>query len=168
MTSRQPGDRPDAAHVEAALSEPIVDATEPMVVVATELSPTATVSTRLATTRKLSGGQRRAARWIVLGLGTLVGAVLIARAGDDDAPFSPSTTAVASTTTPPTTVAPATAPPAQPVVDCAALEAEKADLAARKREIMKQYKDDHETRDRLRDEVDARTQEVDAQLQAHC
>jgi hypothetical protein len=141
---------------------------EPMVVAATELSPTETASTRLATTRPPTGGQRRAALWILLGIGALVGAVLIARAGDDDSPFAPSTTVVASTTIPPTTVAPATTPPPQPVVDCAALEAEKADLAAQKREIMKQYKDDHETRDRLRDEVDARTQEVEAQLQQHC
>jgi len=176
MTSRQPADRPDSADVVAALSDPVVDATEPMVIDPTEsmvvddteLSPMAPASTTLATARPLAGGQRRAALWILLGIGALVGAVLIVRAGDDDSPFAPSTTAVASTTIPPTTVAPATTPPPQPVVDCAALEAEKADLAAQKREIMKQYKDDHETRDRLRDEVDARTQEVDAQLQQHC
>jgi serine/threonine protein kinase len=176
MTSRQPADRPDSADVVAALSDPVVDATEPMVidptesmvVAGTELSPTAPASTTLATARPPPGGQRRAALWILLGIGALVGAVLIVRAGDDDSPFAPSTTAVASTTIPPTTVAPATTPPPQPLVDCAALEAEKADLAAQKREIMKQYKDDHETRDRLRDEVDARTQEVDAQLQQHC
>ena len=97
-----------------------------------------------------------------------MGAVLIARAGDDDSPFAPSTTVVASTTIPPTTVAPATTPPPQPVVDCAALEAEKANLEAQRKEITKEYRHDRETRDRLRAEVDARTQEIDAQLQAHC
>ena len=192
MTSRQASDRPDAADVAAALTDPVVDATEPMVidptesmvvdgaepmvidptewavVDGTEPSPTASASTRTAMAQPSTRGQRRATLWILLGIGALVGAVLIARAADDDPSFLPSTTAVPTTTTPATTVAPATTPAPQPVVDCAALEAETAALEAQKKEIMRQYRHDRETRDRLRDEVDARMQEVNAQLQQHC
>jgi len=185
MTCRQPVDRPDAADVEAALSQPMGDASEPigvtatepievtateaMEIPATELLPTASASMQLATARPLTGVRSRAALWTLVGVGLLVGAIAMAGgAGDDRSPLSATTAAVPTTIAPSTTVAPATTAPPQPVVDCAALESEKADLESQKQEVMKQYRHDHETRQRMRDEVDARQQAVAAQLQQHC
>ncbi len=170
MTARQPGDRPDAADVEAALSEPSDDAsapalltafepialtpTETLAITATELLPTEASSTRLATARPRTAARSRAVLWALVGIGLLAGAVAaIAGAEDGRSPLLAPTTAVPAAIIAPTTVAPATTLPPQPVVDCAALRAEKAGLEAQKNK-----KHGHDPRQR----------EIDAQLQAHC
>ena len=175
MTARQPADRPEATDVEAALSEPTHDASAPMLlsalepvattptetlaITATELLPTATASTRLATARPRTVTRSRAVLWTLVGMALLVGAVAAMTGADDNrSPLTATTTAVPSALTASTTVAPATAPPTESAVDCAALQAEKARLEAQKQEITKQHKHDHETRQR----------EIDAQLAAHC
>ena len=170
MTARQPEDRPDAADVEAALSEPTDDASAPMLLTAidpiavtptetlaltaTELLPTAAASTRLATARPRTAVRSRVVLWAVVGIALLVGAVTVMAGADDGrSPLLAPTTAVPAAVIAPTTVAPATTPPPQPVVDCAALQAEKAGLDGQKKN-----KHGHDPRQR----------EIDAQLQAHC
>ena len=128
--------------------------TETLGLTATELLPTAAASTRLATARPRTAVRSRAVLWAVVGIALLVGAVaVIAGADDGRSPLLAPTTAVPAAIIAPTTVAPATTPLPKPVVDCAALQAEKAGLDAQKKN-----KHGHDPRQR----------EIDAELQAHC
>ena len=185
MTARQPEDRPDAADVEAALSEPSDDASAPALLTAFEPialdfhrdagdhchRALADGSVFDATGRRLAPhrARSRAVLWALVGIGLLAGAVAaIAGAEDGRSPLLAPTTAVPAAIIAPTTVAPATTLPPQPVVDCAALQAEKAGLEAQKQPPGKQNKHGHEARQQSSD-VDARLHEIDAQLAAaHC
>ncbi len=178
MTSRQPADRPDAADVAAALGELMGDAaapmsvtavepmamtpTETMGITATELLPTEAASTRLATARPRTAARSRAVLWTLVGIGLLVGAVAAMTAADEDgSPLLATTTAVPAAIIPSTTVAPA---PPPPTVDCAALQAEKADLAAQ----TKANKHDRGKPRPAPHDVDERQRAIDAQLAEHC
>lgn len=180
MTARDPADRPDAADVEAALSERTDDAsapvfltaiepmaltpTETLGIAATELLPTEAASTRLATARRRTAARSRVVLWALVGVALLVGAATVMAGADDGrSPLLAPTTTLPSTTIASTTVAPAATPPPPPVVDCAALQAEKAGLDAQKNK-----KHGHEARQQSGD-VEARQHEIDAQLAAaHC
>jgi eukaryotic-like serine/threonine-protein kinase len=170
MTTRDPSGRPDSTAVVDALDdEPAVTA------VTTAVSP-ATMPLPIPPPDPTAGSERgRARRRAALWLGAALLALLIAAVAfaaiDDptsDATNDTSTEPQAASTAPttvPTTTAAAVPPPG---VDCAALAAEKDALEERRREIGEQYRDDHETRDRLRDQIDARRHEIDEQLREHC
>ena len=90
----------------------------------------------------------------------------MAGADDGRSPLLAPTTAVPAAIIAPTTVAPATTPPPQPVVDCAALQAEKAGLEAQKQPPGKQNKHGREARQQSSD-VDGGTRSTPAAA-AHC
>ena len=120
--------RADVSHHVDAVHAPIRcrDPTETMGITATELLPTATASTRVATARPRTGGSR-AVLWTLVGIGLLVGAV------PDDRCRRGWFTAVGDHHGCPRGDHPlddGCARTAPPTVDCAALQAEKADLAA--------------------------------------
>lgn len=177
MTARDPSARPDAAAVAAALdaeqTDDAVTATDP--VAATTPMPMAEPEPTL-TAAGGPRGDRRPLLWVGAALlallALLIGAVALA-ARDDPAPTTISDPS-ATPSTLPTSAPPATAPPTTavtteaPAVDCAALEAEKDALEERKREIDEQYRDDRETRDRLRAEIQDRKHEIDEQLRENC
>jgi hypothetical protein len=160
MTSREPSSRPSAGDVVAAVDAPrAVDAptleieTDPR----TAIMPAASAPERRSPSRR---GLAAAVAVVVLLL------LAFAAALQDD----PNTTVLESTTTVTTpTTSPASVDPTDSTaVDCAALELESQALADRRREINEEYRDDRETRDRLKDEVQALQREVDALLREHC
>ena len=109
----------------------------------------------------------------------LLGLVMLAGAGDDQ-PRAPATTPPVTAppdtappvTAPPateaTTSAPTTEPPETNAVDCAALEAEKRALEDQRQEIEREYRDDPETHERLKAEIEQRKREIDQQVDEHC
>ena len=184
MTARDPAHRPDATDVAAALGASTDDPSAPMLrsaidpmaltptetlgLTPTELLPATAGSTRLVAARPRTAGRSRALLWALVGIGLLVGAVAVKTGADDNpSPLLVATTAATSAVAP-TTVAPAVTPPPQPVVNCAALQAEKASLETQNQPSGKQKKHGHEARQQSGD-VEARQREIDAQLAAaHC
>lgn len=181
MTAREPARRPGATTVASALAAD-----------GDRAGPSGTPTELLAATAALAAPPSAAAPpgpgapdrsrvgWAAVAavVALLLGAIVL-NGRDDPGPTDGAEQAVSSTETPATTAAPTTAasptssptvapPTVVPAVDCGALEAEKEALEERKREIDEEYRDDHETRDRLLDEIKDRTREIDDQLRDSC
>ncbi len=185
MTARSPAGRPDAASVAGVLGEEQAEHGEAVTVPMVPTTPLAGDGPKAAATAPLATDRRRMGSIGMMLVALLVLAVVVvslaSRSDQEPEPgaaASPTTrlpaaassaTTVPAATTSPSTPPPTTAPvPADQPVDCAALEAEREELKDRKREIDDQYRDDRETRERLKDQIEERKREVDELLRESC
>lgn len=186
MTRRDPAVRPSAAQVLRHLggaSDPgesqVAEAASIAVVAGgfapSAVEPGADATTVAASTRSTSTAAPRGRRPLAVAggivLAVVVIGVLLNAASGDDPPAVPSTTttvaAPVATTVPPV-VAEVTTVDAQ-AARCAEIEQQKRDLEREKERVEEAYRDDKETRNRLKDELEAEKKAIDqAKKEADC
>lgn len=192
MTRSDPVERPDASAIAAHLqalqgADQIVETAELDIIASdetteiTEPSARATRPSAVPTSRALSftSPELRPVLWLLAALVCLAGLLtyvvgfgdsgdgeLSDRAAGVTAPTAtpPTTTTLPSSTTlPVTTSQPAVVSPAP---DCAALDAQRQAIDTERRQVNETYRNDHDTRRRLRDQLDAEEQAIEAQRHA--
>jgi serine/threonine protein kinase len=188
MTRPDPADRPDAAAIAAHLrTPPAADlATEAAELDTTEIDALPAQATRrLADPTPqapvLSSPELRPVLWLLAALVALAGlaAFVIASGDTDDDPppdqaadvtASSATTLLTTTTLATTTTVPSTTtsqPAGASLADtCASLDARKQAIDTEKQQVDDTYRDDPETRERLKNQLEDEKQAIDAQKQA--